>query len=77
VHAAYMPHVVNSAAATIMAHTCRFKSAGGTVVGGADKEAFQAGVQGLHYEGPASLQVGSDPPSAALRWSALRPCWSC
>ncbi len=41
----------------LRAFKARFLSAQGSLLASADRELFQVGVEGVHYEGPLKLQV--------------------
>jgi hypothetical protein len=43
----------------LRAFKARFRCAGATLLASADSETFQAGVEGLAYEGPLKVEVSS------------------
>jgi hypothetical protein len=51
-------HLWHQTLVTVLrAFKARFRSASATLLASADAESFQAGLEGLHYEGPLKLEV--------------------
>jgi hypothetical protein len=53
----------------LRAFKARFRSAAATLLASADADSFQAGLEGLHYEGPLALEVGGAGAGAGWGWS--------